>query len=282
MNYEITSLKGSGKEIIQRVMNASTSQLLLPPRLVDQELIIPEPPNGHKYIGLFSSGTTGNPKCIWNRYDHLVENAKYSATAFEVESAQLILMMAMPWHVAGLSWMLMSEYLEVEYVFVTTQKGEEEKWKQVAKNIQPDYLFTVPAVLRALYKEKWFIPNVAYGGYPIKVKEFEKIAPHCTNIYQGYGQTEAGGLISVHKKKSITEPFEFENLCQGKPIEGVKLECEGNKKTPEPILIHSKTAYISGVYDSGDVGYKDRNGNIYVVGRSLQSSKSSSNSEKEL
>lgn len=271
MNYEITSLEGSGKNIIQRVLNASASQLLIPPKLEGVELTIPEPPGDGKYVGLFSSGTTNDPKCIWNRFENLKKNAEYSARAFEIESQHVLLMMAMPWHVAGFSWMLMAEHLDCDYFFVTTQKGEHDLWLKTVQDIGPDYLLTVPAVLRAMYDEDWFVPNVVYGGYPIKFEEYEKLSPHCSFMHQGYGQTEAGGLIASYKRRSTTLPFDMENFCCGHPIEGVSLFCKGTKEHPEPILIASETAFKSKEYNSGDVGFKDDKGNIYVVGRSLSS-----------
>lgn len=282
MTYEITSLKGSGKDIIRRVMNSEYSQLLITPKLKGMELNIEEPPSNGKYIGLFSSGTTNDPKCIWNSFENLKKNAEYSAQAFEIESRHHLLMMAMPWHVAGFSWMLMAEQLECEYEFITTQKGEHDLWIKTVQESKPDYLLTVPAVLRALYDEDWFVSNVVYGGYPIKFHEYKMLSPHCSFMYQGYGQTEAGGLISSYKRSSVKTPFELENLCQGRPIKGVELTCKGAKETPEAIYIKSETAYTKEYYDSGDVGFKDEEENIYVMGRSIESGTDSNSSKKEL
>lgn len=282
MNYEITSLERSGKDIIRRVINASSSQLLIPPKLEGLELTISEPPRTGKYIGLFSSGTTSTPTCIWNKFEHLEKNAKYSAKAFEIKSSDLLLMMALPWHVAGFSWMLMAEQLDCDYFFITTKKGEHDFWLKTVQDIQPDYLLTVPAVLQALYDEDWFVPNVAYGGYPMRFEDYEKLAPHCSFMYQGYGQTEAGGLISSYKRRSTVLPFEMENFCNGQPIQGVELTCTGTREKPEPILITSDTAFKSETYHSGDVGFKDEQGNIYIVGRSADLKDKRQSTMKEL
>ncbi len=282
MAFEITLLEGSGKDIIRRVMNAKKSQLLIPPKLKGMDIKIEEPPNDGKYIGLFSSGTTNDPKCIWNSFENLKKNAEYSAKAFGVKSRHLLLMMAMPWHVAGSSWMLMAELLDCEYFFITTKKGEHDFWIKTVQDVEPDYLLTVPAVLRALYDEDWLVPNVAYGGYPIKFEEYEKLSPHCSFMYQGYGQTEAGGLISSYKRRSTVIPFDLENLCQGRPISGVELNCDGTRESPSSIYITSETAFTTETYDSGDVGFKDEEGNIYVMGRSIDSPTTNRSNKKEL
>ncbi len=282
MRYEITSLEGSGKDIIRRVIAASASQVLIPPKLKELNLSIPEPPEDGKYIGLFSSGTKDFPTCIWNRFDRLELNAQRSAQAFEIEPGHVLLMMALPWHVAGFSWMLMAEQLDCDYFFVTTKKGEHDLWIKTVQDIQPDYLLTVPAVLRALYDEDWFVPNVAYGGYPINLEEYKKLSPHCSTMYQGYGQTEAGGLISVYKRRSTLLPSGVENLCNGMAIEGVEITCIGTHEKPEPILITSGTAYTQEIYNSGDVGFKDEEGNIYVVGRTTEIAGNPAANKKEL
>ena len=282
MEYEITSLQGSGKEIIQRVIEAKASQLLIPPKLEGMKLEIPVPPNDEKYIGLFSSGTTNNPVCIWNKFENLAVNAKRSIKAFEIEQKDRLLMMALPWHVAGFSWMLMAEYLSCDYTFLTTQKGQETEWKEAVQEVNPDYLLTVPAVLEALYGIDWFAKKVAFGGYPLKFKSYQKLALHCDYMFQGYGQTEAGGLISSYKRRSSKTPIEFENLCQGIPIDGLTLECNGTKSNPAPIVITSETAYTNTEYDSGDVGYFDEEGNIYVVGRSIVNSEKLRTVSKDL
>lgn len=268
MLFEYTSLLGSGKEIIQRVMAAEKSQLLVPPVLQGMQLDISNPPdNGKKYIGLFSSGTTGTPTCIWNDMEKLELNARRSGQVFGVGPSDFCLMMAKPWHVAGFSWMLMAEFIDCEYLFVTTYKGEHDFWIKTIQDINPDYLFTVPQVLRALYNETWFADKVVYGGSSINYEEYEQLAPHCRFMYQAYGQTEAGGLISCHKRKSTVIPEADENLCHGKPMTGVILTCEGTKEKPRPIYIQSETAALSHSYDSGDLGYMNSEGDIYLLGR---------------
>ena len=268
MLFEKTNLQGSGKEIIQKVLTAGNSQLLVPPIYNELDLeILPPPDDGNKYIGLFSSGTTGTPKCIWNELDRLILNAQWSANAFDVKPSDFCLMLAKPWHVAGFSWMLMAEYLDCEYLFITTYKGDYNLWVKTIQDTSPDYLFTVPQVLRGLYDEHWFVDYVVFGGASIKFGEYDQLSPHCKFMYQAYGQTEAGGLISCHKRKSTVIPEPNENLCHGKPLPGVNISFTGTMDFPAPIYIESPTAYQSTRYNSGDVGYFDKDQNLYLVNR---------------
>ena len=107
-------------------------------------------PSDKSYVGIFSSGSTGQAKCIWNRLEHLKLNAMRSAKAFEVQSEHFLVFMALPWHVAGLTWAFMAEELKAEYLFVTTRKGQQALWLQTLQEFRPDYLFTFPHRAKAI------------------------------------------------------------------------------------------------------------------------------------
>lgn len=270
MKFTKTSLSGTAKDIARRVIHASDSQLLIPPKLSGQTLEIEELEKTGKYIGLFSSGTTDQPKCIWNTFENLQKNGLRTASAFNITKDHNLLMLAAPWHVAGLSWAIMGENLGCEYDFITTKKGEHLRWLDAIQESQPDYLLTIPAVLRALYDENWFVPNVIYGGYSMKHHELELLSPHCKMMYNGYGQTEAGGLIAYHKRKSTVVPEVNEHLCCGSPIEGCEIYCDGTLQDPALILIKTETAFTSNRYNTGDLGYKDQDDNLFVTGRATK------------
>ncbi|WP_421775445.1 AMP-binding protein [Gracilimonas sp.] len=267
MKFKCTDVSQSARDIVAEVMESPDSQLLIPPKLSGQHPPAEHPDSDEKHIGLFSSGTTGSPKEIWNRYENLVKNARYSAQAFGVKPEHRLLMMAAPWHVAGLSWAIMAEELGCEYRFIKTKKGEDDKWLKSVQEFKPDFLLTVPAVLRAMYGEEWFVPHIVFGGYSVDEGELQKLNPHSDFTIQGYGQTEAGGLIAAHKRKNTDPVGPYEHLCSGKPLAGVNLTCEGSPDNPAPIYIQSETAYTQKKYNSRDVGFMDLQGRVYVLGR---------------
>lgn len=267
MYFSVADLTGSGKHIVQKIIRAETSQLVIPPKLQEKRVEVDPVPDPQKNVGLFSSGTTGQPKCIWNSSQNLVQNGVYTAKAFDLKPDQRLLMMAAPWHIAGLSWAIMAEELGFDYEFLTTQKGEQERWLREIKRVNPDVLLTVPGVLSAIADEEWFVQKIIFGGYTPQEGELEKYANHCEVMIQGYGQTEAGGLITAHTMKSNDARLTNERLCCGFPIEGVKIHCEGIAEDPAPIFIHSKTAFIKEEFYSGDLGYKDETGRIFITGR---------------
>jgi O-succinylbenzoic acid--CoA ligase len=267
MVFKLTSVQGTGKEIVQEVIEANTSQLLIPPRFKNQKLVVPSLEPEGKHVGLFSSGTTGKPKCIWNSFERLRKNSLYTADAFGINPNHTLLILAAPWHVAGLSWAMMADELGCDYKLITTKKDDKETWLGAIKEVQPDYLLTVPAILKALYEKDWKVPNVVFGGYSIEQEDLNSIANHCEVMYQGYGQTEAGGLIAVHKRHSSDHPKKFEYMCCGQPIEGVTLYCEGTAEEPKEIHIESRTAFTQKRFNTRDKGFKDDIGRIYILGR---------------
>lgn len=266
MKYAITDLERPPKEIFHEIIESTSSQLLVPPQYSKNEVEIRELDSKEKSIGLFSSGTTASPKCIWNTLHNLIENGKRTAQAFEIEGRDRLLILAKPWHVAGLSWALMAEELGCEYDFITTNKGESSQWFEAIKSFNPDYLLTVPPVLRAIYGKKWFVPNIVFGGAPFEFEDFSLLSPHCEVMYQGYGQTEAGGLIACHKHFSSEHPKSNEHLNCGEAIEGVELKTYGNPDDTSDIYIKSETAFIDEWYKTGDHGFLEKN-DIHILGR---------------
>jgi acyl-coenzyme A synthetase/AMP-(fatty) acid ligase len=225
-------------------------------------------------IGLFTSATTGQAKCIWNSYDRLALNARITAREFEITDNDKLLMMAKPWHVAGLSWVLMAEQLNVNYSFIPTKKGETERWHSAIRELRPTYLLTVPAVLRALLdRDEWEVPNIVFGGAPMDDEEYKPLTEHCEMIYQGYGQTEAGGLISCRK---LSVPFNVPSGLSanyGVPPREFELKCKGSQAHPAPIMLESPTAIHRGFYDTGDLGYLKDDGSLVLAGRAEKEGK---------
>jgi acyl-coenzyme A synthetase/AMP-(fatty) acid ligase len=267
MKYKRLQIPKDPKILVDKIMDSEDSWLIIPPYYRDKNPEIGKYEGEGKFVGLFSSGTTGTPKCIWNAFDNLINNALNTRSAFEIEPRHRLLILASPWHVAGLSWALMAEHYDNEYQFIATQKGDEKKWYEAIQQFKPDVLLTVPAVLNGLLDFKWDVPKIVFGGTPLEPKELISISERCVDLFQGYGQTEAGGLITVYKYKNLPDVINDEHRCCGRPIKGVDLRCNGTINKPEPILVRSKTAYTDDFYETGDLGYKDEERNLYIHSR---------------
>ncbi|MDZ7681881.1 MAG: AMP-binding protein [Fodinibius sp.] len=249
-------------------MNASESLLLCGPPAVEPSDGPSEYEIQERALGLFTSATTGAPKCIWNTYNRLVHNARITGREFDLSQRDRLLMMAKPWHVAGLSWVLMAEQRNLNYSFIHTKKGEIERWYRAIKEYRPTYLLTVPTVLRKLFTyEDWQVPNIVFGGAPITSADYGPLAEHCSTIYQGYGQTEAGGLISCKKLSADAEIPKEMVSNYGSPPDEFELRCRGSKEKPASIWLKSPTAIYGDFYDTGDCGYRADDGSLVLKGR---------------
>lgn len=269
INYAIPDPNLPAKHYFHEILKSTGSCLLLPPYIRSEDAIIKDPPGvSGPYIGLFSSGTTGTPKCIWNSLINLQNNGRITAEAFGITSSHRLLIMAKPWHVAGFTWMLTARDKGCAYEFVTTKKGGEEEWLRTIQEVNPTHLLTVPAVLRSLYSlANWKAPVIVSGGSPVYTHDYNELKNHSDIFYQAYGQTEAGGLISCNSFELNSDITEQICYCYGIPPPEVKVRCKGSPKHPAPIFIKSPTAVQTGFYDTGDLGYLNVKGELFLAGR---------------
>jgi len=265
MQYQTITFDGDTEHWFSEILD-SNDDLLLQPRTG----ITPENPSksSHRQIGLYTSASTGQAKCVWNSTNHLKENARITAREFQISRDDRLLMLAKPWHVAGLSWVLMADYVGTNYKFIATKSGEDDRWYEMIQEYDPTCLLTVPAVLRSLFSySDWFVPRIIFGGSPISHEDYKPLLGHCTSLIQGYGQTEAGGLISCYSMDMKSNISEETCYCYGHWPNEFDIDCEGTPEQPAPILLNSPTSIHEGYYDTGDQGYLSKEGMLYLVGR---------------
>ena len=121
------------------------------------------------------------------------------------------------------------------------------------------------------------------AGLPFQARAIEEIMRRVTpNVYQGYGGTEFSTATSLHPHEQITKLGSAGRALLGteveivdderKPVEaGVRGEirvrgpsvCLGYYNNEEA----NRTTFCDGWYYSGDIGYLDEDGYLYIVGR---------------
>lgn len=270
MNYKTLTFKGSPEQWFNQVINAR-DHVLLSPDTSSRDSTPHLPPKNApiRQLGLYTSATSGRAKCIWNSYNNIQKNAQITAREFGISRDDRLLIMAKPWHIAGMSWVLMAESADANYKFITTRSGESEIWQNAIRDYGPDYLLTVPTVVRSLFKdENWQVPTVVLGGSPMQENDYAALAYHADHLIQAYGQTEAGGLISCHfmnlnRRSSLSNYLS----CYGDLPNEMEVHCKGKQGSAEPIMLHSPTAVHNGFYNTGDEGYISADDQLYLTGR---------------
>lgn len=252
---------------IDRLMADSGSALLVPPRFEEiADELIPEivPDNA---LGFFSSGTSGLPKVHFISREKLHANAACSAPAFGLSSYDRVLILASPWHIAGFTWFAAARQAGASVSIHTPFLDAVSSFAGLIEREKPTVLFAVPTVLHALLKEKLpVIPHIAVGGAPVPVEDFPAVQDICLRFSQAYGQSEAGGLLSVASIASEHLSSAFFR-CVGNAPSGVEILCSGTPGDAQPVFAKSVSAVSDTTYDTGDLGWFDSAGRLFIIGR---------------
>ena len=252
----------------------------------------------HIVLYRFTGGTTGRGKCamytLRNKLGAMQQAYAYTEELFR-ENAKFI-------HVTPLSHASSLIVLPIYFKGGTNYTINLPDLELLCKTIQENKLtstFVVPTLLYRLLElgleskyDLTSLERVFYGASPMSPSKLEDLQSKFGNIFiQGYGSTEAWPLIMVLGRKDhiIETDDDRKRLSSaGRPLPGVELSImdEEGKEMPfgeiGEIWIRSESV-IQGYYSapeetafgfsegghwkSGDLGYMDENGYVYIVDR---------------
>lgn len=245
----------------------------------------------------FTGGTTGKGKCAMYSIDNMMAmrdsgfiNADFAFTA----STRLV-------HVSPISHGTMLSFYPTFYAGgtnITMNQLDMESWRQVVETERVTHSVLVPTVLyrllelqRANPKDFSSLTTLVYGASPMSPTKLGELVECFGQIFvQGYAATEAAMFISVldkaeHRPGNAAATQHLSSA--GRVTPGVEVSvCDENGKTlpfgeTGEIRIRCK-ATIKGYYDnpeatasefedgawrSGDLGYIDEDGYLYIVDR---------------
>lgn len=269
MNSQIlTKLDFDTSFSFSSLLNDSNSYLLLPPRFEELDLNELESVGDvgdEPSITLFSSGTSGLPKKIQLLKSKLRFNISISQQVFGLTSQSKVLIIASPWHVAGLTWAAAAEASGATFNVFTPYVDQLNQIPDLISTFKPTHLFTIPGALRNFYHASWFVDEIIVGGSALVSDDYPVLMNKTQYLTQAYGQTEAGGLISYIRKNIHDYIPNSEFNCVGKPMNGIQIELKGESN--HEIWIQSPTSTFNKTYFSGDLGYFDEHGNLFITGR---------------
>jgi acyl-CoA synthetase (AMP-forming)/AMP-acid ligase II len=255
--------------------------------LHDEELRPYDPDPERPAVLLFTSGTTAAPKAAVLGHDQLLAylfNTVEFGAAGEDEAA---LLAVPPFHIAGVASLLSSTYACRRIVPLTDFSAEE--WITTAAREHVTHAMLVPTMLArivaALDAEPGLprpaVRSIAYGGARMPAPVLERaleLFPH-TAFVNAYGLTETSSTIAVlgpeeHRAAAAGDEVARRRLASvGKPVPGIEVRVvEG--------VVQVRGDQVSGTYledpsrvdgdgwlVTGDLGYLDDEGYLFVTGR---------------
>lgn len=239
-----------------------------------------------------TSGTTGNPKGTMITKDGLQKNVKAIAQYFDINETDTILIARPLYHCAVLTGeFLVSLFKGVNIAFFDEAYNPVNVISCISKHNAtticgtPTLLNHISKLIKLNCREN-SIKKIAISGECLSTgiaKNVRSVFPNA-DIYSIYGLTEASPRVSY------LPPTDFDKYSEsvGIPIDGVKIKIvdaqtgvdlpansRGIVMVSSPSLMKgyyndqglSQKTIVNGWLNTHDIGYKDENGYLYILGR---------------
>ncbi len=241
---------------------------------------------------MYTSGTTGDPKGAVLTHQNILFGAIHSLLGYGINKTYKSLVVAPLFHIGALAASVTPIIYGGGSIVLSTFYNAAEMLKTVCRE-KINYLFAVPVMFQLMTEvDEWKNADLAHvhffisGGAPIPLPVIKKYQEEKgVGFVQGYALTETGRLTSLDLEDSISKAGSV-----GKEVFHVNLRIvDDNGKNlpanqPGEIIVQGPNVFAGywrkdistasamkgGWFHTGDMGRRDEDGFVYIVGRKVE------------
>jgi len=234
---------------------------------------------------LFTSGTTGKPKAVQLTMGNLLASAAASAFRLGIDPTDRWLVPLSLHHMGGIAPVLRSTlYGTTAIIRSSFDAGGT---VDDLRSFDATCVSLVPTMLRRMLSARGTLPDrlrfVLVGGAPCPEELIDRCRDFSVPVCPTYGMTETASQIATARHReayetpgSVGRPLLWTDVTvvdeTGSPVpsgESGELVVNGPTVTPGYYDDHAVTSEAIGSYGlhTGDVGYQDEDGRLYVLNR---------------
>lgn len=235
---------------------------------------------------LYTSGTTGTPKAVGLAHRQVYAAAQNVIQAHYLTSADVTYEILPLFHINAQVIAFLSTILSDGKIVLVPKFSASKFWKTVVED-KITWVSAVPTIISILLKidrpeqipESFrFIRSASAKLQPADARMFQQ--KFHIPLIEAYGMTEAAGQICTNplpprkqKVGSAGLPVGLELKIVGdddkelKPFETGEIALRGNNVITKYLQAENQNDFRNGWFHTGDVGYVDEEGYLFIVGR---------------